>query len=104
MNKGGYQILDLNGIEFVDSEEYVIDGIFNKISETRKPILVTNFVLDGPNKIKMRDVFAMFTLETYEGTDQKYYIAYIDLPFVEGINSPASIVVTQSDKVSVSFY
>ena len=104
MNKGGYQILDLNGIEFVDSEKYVIDGIFNKISETRKPILITNFVLDGPNKIKMRDVFAMFTLETDEQSHEKYYITYIDLPLVEGINNPGTILVEQSDKVIISFY
>lgn len=49
MNKGGYQILDLNSIVFEDGLDYVIDGIFNKISETRKPILITNFALKGSN-------------------------------------------------------
>ena len=29
MNKGGYQILDLNGIVFDDYVRYAIDGIFN---------------------------------------------------------------------------
>lgn len=104
MNKGGYQILDLNGIVFEDSERYVIDGIFNKISETRKPVLITNFALKGGNNIKMRDVFAEFTLETDQETHEKYYWTYIDLPSGEGLANPGTILVYQSDKVQITFF
>lgn len=104
MNKGGYQILDLNGIVFEDSANYTIYGIFNKISETKKPILITNFALKGGNNIKMRDVFAEFTLETDQETHDKYYWAEIELPLGEGLANPATIVVYQSDNVQITFF
>lgn len=102
MNKGGYQILDLNGIVFSDGKDYVIDGIFNKISETRKPILITNFILSAPNEnIKMRDVFAVFTLETDE---EKYYGADIDLPLNAGLANSGYIAVYQSNRVHITIF
>ena len=104
MNKGGYQILDLNGIVFNDGEDYTIDGIFNKISETRKPILITNFTLRAANNVKMRDVFAEFTLEIDLDTHEKCYRANIDLPLGESLSKFGRIFVYQSDKVNVSFY
>ena len=102
MNKGGYQILDLNGIVFSDGEDYVIDGIFNKISETRKPILITNFIVPGNNYVKMRDVFAMFIFETDGETHEKYYGSDFDLPLGEGLANPGFIAVYQSDKVRIT--
>lgn len=104
MNKGGYQILDLNGIVFFDGEDYVIDGIFNKISETRKPILITNFIVSGNNNVKMRDVFAVFTLETDGETHEKYYGADIELPLGYGLANPGFISVYQSDKVRIALF
>lgn len=104
MNKGGYQILDLNGTVFDDGKDYAIDGIFNKISETRKPILITNFTLNASDYLKMRDVFAMFTLITDEETHEKHYVAEFDLPEVGGLASPAYIKVIQNDNVEILFY
>ena len=105
MNKGGYQILDLNGIVFDDSERVAIDGIFNKISETRKPVLITNFTLRViPNNVKMRDVFAEFTLIIDEIEHDKYYLANIDLPVGNGLASSASISIYQSDEVEIIFF
>lgn len=105
MNKGGYQILDLNGIVFDDSERFAIDGIFNKISETRKPVLITNFTLRVlPNNVKMRDVFAVFTLETYVETHEKYYFAEIDLPLGVGFIKIGTISVYQSNEVEIIFF
>ena len=104
MNKGGYQILDLNGIVFDDSERYAIDGIFNKISETRKPVLITNFTLRWSNNIKMRDVFAEFRLEIDEIEHETYYLADIDLPLVNGFASSATIQIFQSDEVQITYF
>lgn len=105
MNKGGYQILDLNGIVFDDSQRYAIDGIFNKISETRKPVLITNFTLMVlPNNVKMRDVFAEFTLIIDEVEHEKYYLANIDLPVGNGFASSASIYIFQSDEAQIIFF
>ena len=104
MNKGGYQILDLNGIVFNDGKYYVIDGIFNKISETRKPILITNFALKGSNNIKMRDVFVMFTLNIDEVTQEKHYNGEFDLPLGYGFVSPGYINVYQNDNVEILIF
>lgn len=104
MNKGGYQILDLNGTLFADSEFFTIDGSFKKIADTRKPVLITNFVLEGSDNYKMRDVFVLFTLETDDETSERYYKGYFDLPIAEGMAPPCIIKVYQSDKVKIIFF
>ena len=64
MNVGGYQIIDFNGYDFTSANHsVVIDGIYEKIEGTMKPILLTGVVLDG---VEQRNAFV--NLEVYEGT------------------------------------
>lgn len=46
MNVGGYQIIDFKNHNFQEGMGFVIDGIYDKIESTRKPILVTGLILD----------------------------------------------------------
>lgn len=47
MNVGGYQIIDLKNHNFVDNVDFTIEGIYNKIESTRKPILISGFQYEG---------------------------------------------------------
>lgn len=50
--KGGYQIIDLGGIDInssqlSDGQNFVINGIYDKIEGTDKPVLIQNYSVDG---------------------------------------------------------
>lgn len=45
MNKGGYQIVDLGGKSFTLGTGIVVDGAYDKIKGTLKPIYVSGIVI-----------------------------------------------------------
>lgn len=50
MLKGGYQIIDLNGVNHViGSDATVHKGIYDKIKNTRKPIFLSGVRVGGTN-------------------------------------------------------
>ena len=67
MTKGGYQILDLSGYNFLMSQAQNVPGAFEKIEGTRKVILVSGLTFDG---VEYRDAFVNFISEAgnFEGT------------------------------------
>lgn len=64
MNVGGYQIIDLKNINLGDDSEVgngvTIEGVYELIENTRKPILVSGMVVNG---IKYHDSFARVRVE-----------------------------------------
>lgn len=54
---GGYQIVDFSDVDFKpDGSTYNVEGIYELVEGTRKPILVTNFTVGGT---EYHDVFAI---------------------------------------------
>lgn len=58
--RGGYQIIDFKGVNFKPDSSNTIEGIYDLISGTDKPIMITNFVVGGA---KQHDFFAQVRLE-----------------------------------------
>lgn len=67
MNKGGYQIVDLGGKSFTLGTGIVVDGTYDKIKGTRKPIYVSGIVIAGT---EYHDTYVDFTVNktNFEGT------------------------------------
>lgn len=67
MNKGGYQIVDLGGKSFTLGTGIVVDGAYDKIKGTRKPIYVSGIVIAGT---EYHDTYVDFTVNqtNFEGT------------------------------------
>lgn len=67
MNKGGYQIVDLGGKSFTLGTGIVVDGTYDKIKGTRKPIYVSGIVIAG---VEYHDTYVDFTVNqtNFEGT------------------------------------
>lgn len=67
MNKGGYQIVDLGGKSFTLGTGIVVDGAYDKIEGTRKPIYVSGIVIAG---VEYHDTYVDFTVNqsNFEGT------------------------------------
>lgn len=67
MNKGGYQIVDLGGESFTLGESRMVDGAYDKIKGTRKPIYVSGIVIAG---VEYHDTYVDFTANqtNFEGT------------------------------------
>ena len=67
MNKGGYQIVDLGGKSFTLGTGIVVDGAYDKIKGTRKPIYVSGIVIAG---VEYHDTYVDFTANqtNFEGT------------------------------------
>lgn len=67
MNKGGYQIVDLGGKSFTLGTGIVIDGAYDKIRGTRKPIYVSGIVIAA---VEYHDTYVDFTVNqtNFEGT------------------------------------
>ena len=49
MNVGGYQIIDFNNFPFIgdNTDSLTIDGIYDKIVGTKKPILITGLCVSN---------------------------------------------------------
>ena len=56
MNVGGYQIIDLKNHNFEEGVGFTIDGIYDIIEATRKPILVSGVKFEG---VELQDQFVM---------------------------------------------
>ena len=67
MNKGGYQIVDLGGKNFTLGTGIVVNGTYDKIKGTRKPIYVSGIVIAGT---EYHDTYVDFTVNqtNFEGT------------------------------------
>lgn len=62
MRKGGYQIIDLGGVNLGTAESptsVVIDGLYNKLEGVVKPILLTGIVIDN---VEQKDTFVTATV------------------------------------------
>ena len=67
MNKGGYQIVDFGGKSFTLGTGIKVDGAYDKINGTRKPIYVSGIVIAGT---EYHDTYVDFTVNqtNFEGT------------------------------------
>lgn len=61
MQKGGYQIIDLKGRNFVVGTAQTVDGIYDKIEGTRKAIYVSGIQIAG---VEYHDTYIDFTVST----------------------------------------
>lgn len=73
MKVGGYRIIDLKGTNFTVGTGVVIDGIYDKIESTRKPLYVSGVVVAG---VEYHDTWVDFTVDgsNYKGTIYGYTI------------------------------
>lgn len=57
---GGYQIINLNNLDFSDdgTSVYTIDGIHQSLEESMKAVLLTGIVIDG---VEQHDCFVAVT-------------------------------------------
>lgn len=68
--KGGYKIVSLNGNDLASGDSFVVNGLYeNLVNSYKKPILVTEIVIDGE---KQQDSFAVvkqsdggYTIDVY---------------------------------------
>lgn len=68
--KGGYKIVSLNGNDLASGDSFVVSGLYeNLVNSYKKPILVTEIVIDGE---KQQDSFAVvkqsdggYTIDVY---------------------------------------
>lgn len=61
MQKGGYQIIDLKGLNFVVGTAQTVDGIYDKIEGTKKPLYVSGIQIAG---VEYHDTYVDFTVST----------------------------------------
>lgn len=54
--RGGYLIIDLNNKTFESGVGVVVDGIFDRIESTRKPVRFSNIVVDGAKEVRDIDL------------------------------------------------
>ena len=73
--RGGYIIIDLNNVNFATGVEKVVEGIYERIGSTKKPVRLCNVKIEG---IEKRDVDLVnlcvngsgyFAYTTYVDTD-----------------------------------
>ena len=86
----GYKIIDFKGIDPSDSG--TIEGIFNAIDESKKPIVITNVTVGGIEEFKPCYV-PFFKLAT--GPNTSAYITAISMG-----DSPVTIVVNDDDTIT----
>ena len=85
--RGGYQIIDLKGRNFQPAIGQVIDGIYDLIEGTKKPILITNFVVTG---VEQHDFFAQVKI-----VDSSFQIS-------TPITNAKTITITDTDVVTIA--
>lgn len=71
-NTGGYQIIDLEDIDMQLDMEHHISDIYNKLSKTRKTILLSRLKLQGTS---LRDMF----VTVYKQGDNYVMYEYLDV-------------------------
>lgn len=86
--RGGYQIVDLGGINYQAGQSKTVPGVYDKIEGNYyKPILLTNMVQFGH---RIGDVFVRFkssgSIGSYIWTDKQYNL---------------SVIITSSDTVNI---
>lgn len=59
MNKGGYQIINLGGVNLEQDIPVKIDGVYDKIKGTTKPLLFSGINIKGK---EYRDIFTTATV------------------------------------------
>lgn len=71
MQKGGYQIIDLNDHPHTSGVGAVHEGVYEKIEGTRKPILLSGITVDA---VEYHDAFI---LPTVNGTNFAALVGFI---------------------------
>ena len=95
MDKGGYQIIDLKNQNLTkDTTSIKIDGIYNLIKNSIKPILVTGIKING---IEEQEQFIIYTTDAKgslhfnikpyaPGTTLEIQIDATDIIYIRGIS------------------
>ena len=71
MYKGGYQIIDISGMNFDLNKAERFKGVYEKVSGTTKPIMISDFTVAGKHE---RAAF----VQAYRSTANSDYIMEID--------------------------
>ena len=50
MYKGGYQIIDISGVNFELPGAAKVKGVYEKVSGTTKPIMISDFTVGGKHE------------------------------------------------------
>lgn len=89
---GGYQIIDLKSLDFVDTSTiHVIDGLYSLIEGTQKTILLHNIVV---NSVEYHDVFASVT------HDDDHFVLSSNLGFPIYVYSDDSVKYVDSNYIT----
>lgn len=67
MLKGGYQILNFDGIDIVENTDINIPNIYVKLMQTNKPILVSGFSIYRDTFVSVEMVEESFTIKDFYG-------------------------------------
>lgn len=69
MSLGGYQILDLQNVKFVNNTAQKIKGSYGALQSTKRVTLLSNIVIDGT---EYKDTFIELKGSTFTGTCYGY--------------------------------
>lgn len=94
MLKGGYQIINFEETELTKDVGMVFSNIHDKITTTRKAILVSGLNIGGK---LLRDVYVLFT---EHGSN---YEAYIPNVYIDDTLVTIHITVNSNDVVTVTY-
>lgn len=84
--RGGYLIIDLKNKNFTPGVGMVVDGIYDRIESTRKPIRLCNLVVDDKEMHDLDVVFLGVSGSTYTALtiigETKYTLTINDIDVV----------------------
>lgn len=94
--KGAYVIIDLTGYDITSAGSYkvTVPGIFEKLSKTNKPVLVSGLTIAGKT---YRDAFAECQIV---GTNLVVYLNHIAWTSPAGAATKVDLTVKSDDSVS----
>ena len=94
--KGGYVIIDLSGYDITSKGSYkvTVPGVFEKLSKTNKPVLVSGLTIAGKT---YRDAFAECQTS---GANLMIYLNHISWTSPAGAATKVDLTVKSDDSVS----
>lgn len=103
MNKGGYQIINLLNMNFVNTVSMVVDGIYDKIEGSIKPILLSGITIDD---VEYHDLFVnpIVIGSSYVISAYGYIIEISDIDVVTVTKVEDTIVINANIEATETYY
>lgn len=103
MNKGGYQIINLLNMNFVNTVSMVVDGVYDKIEGSLKPILLSGITIDD---VEYHDLFVnpIVVGSSYVISAYGYIIEISDIDVVTFTKVEDTIVINTNIETKGAYY